>query len=327
MQRNPLPSPALGTADGFFTVDGRLANAGCRLRGASLDGLLLGVDIGGSIGRRAKSDLIERAARAGLDSIAVNLDDGPNGTATVPEDCLVSVTMALDAGLVPFVRAFNPRWAWRRSRTTNTTIGNSDGLARRVTEVARVLGSIDRGTVALAIELPVGASPLHEGGVLSHIASARAAGGGHLLIGARAVVRSGTGGCVPDFLWDPVRGRGTIRENQANEASSGTVVAIPVIRTGDGRDLDDPDGELGRALQARQSWFLRPGPPPADQSQSNARIEAFLETIRAARAGGRAPSDNPTVALADQRHVFRLHVDAIRALGFQPADAPGRAPM
>lgn len=316
--------PALGISGTHFTLAGRPANDGHLLRGVSLTGVLLGVEVGGAQTASSLSHVLQRASNAGLDAIAVDLAlSSEVDRASFPVANLADMMAAVaDSGLVPFVRVCTPRDAWRSIRTDARGFGDATHLANRVAHTSGWVASIVQSPFALVVDLPPG--PLNQPET-SHalIAAAReSAGNGRILVGTRHFSRIREDDPSPDFVFAP-RHR---RDRRAGNVAAQTDHPIPVVHIGDGADLDDPDGEMGQAVRRGASWFMRVGHSSDAMMELGAPFDALLETVRAAQAAGRAPSDHPTVARADLRHVFRRHADAIRALKLVPANTPGGAP-
>ena len=304
-----------------FTLDGHPANDGHRIRGASLSGIVLGIDIGPDYAAAEISTLTDRAARAGLNAVSIALpskSDVRRGDSRGLNLNEIIMRVA-ESGLVPFMRVAATGVAWRDLRLHEQGTSGDSGLIEYVADATRRLASVVSDAFAVIIDLPPG--PLSQDTTTrALITAARGAANGRGLVGTRDLPDGDGDGVTPDFLFM----RRPRRDREPGKHS--LVLSIPTIRSGDGSDLDDPDGELGQALSDGASWFLRVGYRAHPHAHTREPIDAFLETVRAARAGGHAPSDHPTVALADLRHTFRRHADAIRGLNLAPANAPGSGP-
>lgn len=328
---------ALGVDGNRFTIDGRIANAGLELRGAPLAGVVLGVWFGSNQTRRITPDEIQRAGAAGVNAIGLSLPVCVS-RADVESDRNVLaqvVKVASAVGLVIFIECFDPfsRSDQRRDNGDggeahhNHRLGVPDAVdAARdyssfVAETFGWLSSHIESGFALAINF---GSWSQESETISNIVKTSAAANASRrgLIGATSVPRRPQMQSLPDFSFCPTEAnlQHVTVQQYGHEAS------IPTVCIGDGDDLDDPDGELAMSVRAGQSWFLHLNGTRKAGARSADHLSAFLETVRAARAAGRAPSDHPTVVRADMRHAFRSHVKAIRGLNLGPANAPGSAP-
>ena len=313
--------PNLGVDGVQFTLDGQPANSGHRLRGASLSGIVLGIDIGPAYGVEEIDTLAGRAVRAGLNAITLALPPPTDDHRDRSRSFLDVTTAVVERGLVPFIRVVASGDAWRRVRAgVRPTLPDHSGLASYVSAATHRLASVMPHTFAVVIDLPAG--PLSHGETTrALINAARDAANGRGLVGARVLPDGDDDDAVmPDFQYAPRFRRGPDATHRRQDC------VVPTVRGDDGSDLDDPVGELGQAVSDGASWFLGVGYRTHRHTRTRDPLEAFLETVRAARAGGHAPSDHPTVALADLRHTFRRHADAIRGLNLAPANAPGSGP-
>ena len=302
-----------------FILDGHPANDGHLIRGASLYGIVLGIDIGPDYDADQIGTLSGRAARAGLNAVSITLPSSSNehrgGSRSLS---FVEIAMRVaESDLVPFIRVATTAVAWRDLRLTRQGTLADSGLIDCVAEATRRITSAVSDAFGVIIDLPPGPMSQHTT-TRALISAVRGAANGRGLVGTRDLPDGDS--VMPDFLF--TRHPRLDRKHREEPL----VLSIPTVRSGDGSDLDDPDGDLGQALSDGASWFLRVGYRAHPHAHARDPIDAFLETVRAARAGGHAPSDHPTVALADLRHTFRRHADAIRGLNLAPANAYGSGP-
>lgn len=315
--------PSLGVDSNQFTLAGHPANEGHHLRGVSLSGVLLGIDVGDARMVSGFGEVLRRAADSGLNAISVGLTPASELDHDEASDSSLAETLAMVAksGLAPFIRVGTPRAAWCSIRAEVQTARDPSQLSRDFAQACESVASIMPTYFAIVIDLPPG--PLsHVEVTNSLIAAVRDGVDGRALVGIRHVSPIREPNATPDFVFAP-RYR---HDRLPDESRAGSDLTLPLVQLGDGTDLDDPDGGLARAVRHGASWFLRMGRPSDLTTELGAPFDAFLETVRAARAAGRAPSDHPTVARADLRHLFRRHAGDVRALNLIPANAPGNTP-
>ncbi len=312
-----------------FVQDGVPCNGSRRLRGKPLDGRLLGIDLAGTREDDTIARVIEGAALAGANAVTFTIShpdgepafasDGTPDAASLRRAASI-LSRSSSAGLAPMVRVLGGSDPWRLARP--------DGIARAVGSVSAWVAAHDVPAAAILVDQatsrpsrPASRTPRGtRAGIDQLVAHVRVNGPPGILVGAGGP--TGTSGA--DFRIRHVE-RHRHAVNRIRVDIEVREAAAPEIRLGSGDDLQWPDGSLDAAVAAGASWFLRML-PEHDAPARDERLDAFFETVRAARDWKVRPSDHPMVSLADQRAAFRRHADAIRALGLTPANAPAGAP-